>query len=137
MTARLPRVKLAYIGGGSLFVPSIVNGVGQVMQQSVLPFEAELCLYDIRREKAARMQSYAEVVRNAWNVPVRYGDINHFRVLQALRSAGYSGPLAIEYCGTGDPDVFAEEDARYLSSLAARVRNVEQTLPCQERGQGE
>ncbi|HZP80049.1 MAG TPA: hypothetical protein VFB21_00300 [Chthonomonadaceae bacterium] len=71
MTARLPRVKLAYIGGGSLFVPSIVNGVGQVMQQSVLPFEAELCLYDIRREKAERMQSYAEVVRSAWNVPVR------------------------------------------------------------------
>jgi len=56
-----------------------------------------------------------------WNLPLRYGDINYFRVLQALRSAGYSGPLAIEYCGTGDPDVFAEEDARYLSGLAARV----------------
>src|SRR5581483_1320935 len=40
-----------------------------------------------------------------WNLPLRYGDINYFRVLQALRSAGYSGPLAIEYCGTGDPDV--------------------------------
>ncbi len=56
-----------------------------------------------------------------WNLPLRLGDINYSRVLQALKTAGYQGPLAIEYCGTGDPDGFAEEDARYLAGLAARI----------------
>ena len=56
-----------------------------------------------------------------WNLPVRLGDINYFRVLHALKAAGYTGPLAIEYCGTGDPDVFAEEDGRYVAELAKRV----------------
>ncbi len=56
-----------------------------------------------------------------WNLPVRLGDINYYRVLHALKATGYRGPLAIEYCGTGDPDGFAEEDARYLAELARRV----------------
>ena len=56
-----------------------------------------------------------------WNLPVRWGDINYHRILHSLKEVSYSGPLAIEYCGTGDPDVFAEDDARYLSDLAARV----------------
>lgn len=66
----LDHVKLAYIGGGSLFVPSIVNGVGTVMKQAPTPFGVELSLYDVRPEQAGRMQAYAEVVRNAWNVPL-------------------------------------------------------------------
>jgi len=56
-----------------------------------------------------------------WNLPVRWGDINYYRVLRALKEVSYSGPLAVEYCGTGDPDVFAEDDVRYLTALAARV----------------
>jgi sugar phosphate isomerase/epimerase len=56
-----------------------------------------------------------------WNLPVRLGDINYFRVLQTLKETGYRGPLAVEYCGTGDPDVFAEDDARYMTDLARRV----------------
>ncbi len=56
-----------------------------------------------------------------WNLPVRWGDINYYPVLQALKEVAYRGPLAVEYCGTGDPDVFAEDDARYLRSLTARV----------------
>jgi sugar phosphate isomerase/epimerase len=36
-----------------------------------------------------------------WNLPVRLGDINYFRVLKALKETGYRGPLAVEYCGTG------------------------------------
>ncbi len=63
-------IKLAYIGGGSMFVPSIVNGIGQVMQGSSTPFEVELALYDIYPETAVRMQAYAEVVRKAWGVPL-------------------------------------------------------------------
>ncbi len=63
--------KLAYIGGGSLFVPSIINGLGHVMRQGGLPFAVEIALYDIVPEKAERMRAYAEVVRRAWDVPIR------------------------------------------------------------------
>ncbi len=56
-----------------------------------------------------------------WNLPLRWGDVNYYRVLWALKEAGYLGPLAVEYCGTGDPDVFAEDDARYLQELTARM----------------
>lgn len=64
-------VKLAYVGGGSLFVPSIINGVARVMKGSKLPFEMELALYDIKPERAEPMRAYAEVVRKAWGVPLR------------------------------------------------------------------
>jgi alpha-galactosidase/6-phospho-beta-glucosidase family protein len=63
--------KLAYIGGGSLFVPSIINGIAQVMQGSAAPFEVDMALYDIAPEKAARMVAYADIVREAWGVPLR------------------------------------------------------------------
>lgn len=56
-----------------------------------------------------------------WNLPVRYGDINYYQIFRALKSVGYRGPLAIEYCGTGDPDVFVTEDARYVLDLVTRV----------------
>lgn len=59
-------MKLAYVGGGSLFVPSIVNGIGTVMQQAPTPFGVELSLYDVRPERAGRMQAYAEVVRKGY-----------------------------------------------------------------------
>jgi len=52
-----------------------------------------------------------------WNIPLRWGDINYLRVLQTLKEIGYHGPLAVEYCGTGDPDVFVEDDAEYLQHL--------------------
>ena len=56
-----------------------------------------------------------------WNLPLRWGDVNYHQVLLALKAAGYEGPLGVEYCGTGDPDVFAEDDARYLRELMARI----------------
>jgi sugar phosphate isomerase/epimerase len=56
-----------------------------------------------------------------WNLPLRWGDINYHRVLSALKQAGYQGPLAVEYCGSGDPDVFARDDADYLRELAQRL----------------
>jgi sugar phosphate isomerase/epimerase len=56
-----------------------------------------------------------------WNIPVRWGDINYFQVFQALKDVSYMGPVAVEYCGTGDPDVYAEDDARYIRDLVARV----------------
>jgi len=65
------RAKLAFVGGGSLFVPSIINGIARVMQESKVPFEVELALYDIKPERAAPMCAYAEVVRKAWGVPLR------------------------------------------------------------------
>ncbi len=56
-----------------------------------------------------------------WNLPLRWGDVNYHQVLLALKGAGYTGPFGVEYCGTGDPDVYAEDDARYLKALMARV----------------
>jgi len=56
-----------------------------------------------------------------WNLPVRWGDINYCLVLKALKEARYQGPLAVEYCGTGDPDVFAAADADYLRGLIERL----------------
>jgi alpha-galactosidase len=64
-------VKLAYIGGGSLFAPSIANGIGEVLRISSQPFEVELSLYDIRPERAERMRVYAAIVAGAWGVPLR------------------------------------------------------------------
>ena len=52
-----------------------------------------------------------------WNVPLRWGDINYRHVLQVLKDSGYSGPLAVEYVGTGDPEIVAEDDAVYLKRL--------------------
>jgi len=62
------RVKLAYIGGGSMFVPSVVNGCAEVLRTSPLPFEIELALYDVAPEKAQIMRAYADVVRRSWGV---------------------------------------------------------------------
>ena len=62
------RVKLAYIGGGSLFVPSIINGIGRTLQQDGNAFEVELALYDLEPDKAERSRAYAEVIRRVWQV---------------------------------------------------------------------
>jgi sugar phosphate isomerase/epimerase len=59
-----------------------------------------------------------------WNLPLRWGDIDYAQVLPALRETGYEGPLAVEYCGTGDPDVFAADDAAYLKELLERLNGV-------------
>ncbi|MCE5259705.1 MAG: hypothetical protein LLG44_11740 [Chloroflexi bacterium] len=50
--------KLAYIGGGSLFVPSILNGAAQIMRSSAIPYFLGISLYDIDREKAELMAAY-------------------------------------------------------------------------------
>ncbi|MHB9033806.1 MAG: family 4 glycosyl hydrolase [Anaerolineae bacterium] len=63
-------VKLAYIGGGSLFVPSILNGAAQVMRSSPQPYELEVCLYDIKRDKAEPMAAYGALFQRAWGVPL-------------------------------------------------------------------
>jgi alpha-galactosidase/6-phospho-beta-glucosidase family protein len=62
--------KLAIIGGGSLFVPSIVNGLGETMRRAQAVFEVELALYDVEPARAERMRAYAELVARAWAVPL-------------------------------------------------------------------
>jgi alpha-galactosidase/6-phospho-beta-glucosidase family protein len=62
--------KLSFVGGGSMFVPSIVNGLGEALRQGGAPFEVELALYDIRPDSARRMARYADVVAEAWDVPL-------------------------------------------------------------------
>jgi sugar phosphate isomerase/epimerase len=56
-----------------------------------------------------------------WNIALRWGELNYHLILKTLTEVGYEGPLAVEYCGTGDPDVFAEDDARYIRQLMARL----------------
>lgn len=63
-------VKIAYLGGGSLFVPSTVHGLGRVLQRDNERFAVELALYDIVPAKAERMRAYVELVRRTWQVPL-------------------------------------------------------------------
>lgn len=58
--------KVAYIGGGSMFVPSIANGIAWSMQRYGF-FDLNLCLYDIYPEKAERMRKYI----NTLNKPIK------------------------------------------------------------------
>jgi len=51
-----------------------------------------------------------------FSVPLAEGDIDYFRILQRLPSLGYTGPVCIEYVGSGDPHVRAEADLRYLEN---------------------
>jgi len=53
--------KVAYIGGGSMFVPSILNGIADCMKKKGA-FDVCVSLYDIQKEKAERMCRYADVV---------------------------------------------------------------------------
>lgn len=66
-------VKLAYIGGGSMFVPSILHGIARAMKDGVnsaAAFAAEVALFDVQPEKARRMARYGEVLAAAWDVPL-------------------------------------------------------------------
>lgn len=56
--------KVAYIGGGSMFVPSIVNGIAWNMNRTGA-FDVNLCLYDIQPEKAERMCKYANILNKS------------------------------------------------------------------------
>ena len=63
-------VKLAYIGGGSLFVTSILNGVAQIMRFGAQRYPVEISLYDVLAEKAQPMAAYGDILRSAWGVPM-------------------------------------------------------------------
>ncbi|NOZ21602.1 MAG: sugar phosphate isomerase/epimerase [Planctomycetes bacterium] len=45
------------------------------------------------------------------------GDIDFFNVLAALQKTGYDGPVTVEYCGLGDPNVAAARDVTYVRSI--------------------
>jgi alpha-galactosidase/6-phospho-beta-glucosidase family protein len=51
-------LKIAYIGGGSRFVPSIMHGIAHDMQKEGT-FDLCVYLFDIRKERAERMARYA------------------------------------------------------------------------------
>ncbi|MEK7395507.1 MAG: hypothetical protein AAB116_01090 [Candidatus Poribacteria bacterium] len=55
--------KVAYIGGGSMFLPSIINGISDTMKKKGA-LDVCLSLYDIHRDRAERMCRYADIVRN-------------------------------------------------------------------------
>ncbi len=58
-----------------------------------------------------------------WNVPLEMGDINYYKIIAKLLQIGYSGLFGIEYCGTGDPNVFASRDARYLRQIIEELKS--------------
>lgn len=66
MRPRDKEFKVTYIGGGSMFVPSIANGIVWSMQRNGV-FDLNLCLYDINPEKAERMCKYIDIL----NKPIK------------------------------------------------------------------
>lgn len=59
--------KIAYIGGGSNFVPSIANGISEMLKKT--SFQVELCLYDIAPDKAERMADYVRILAESYDQP--------------------------------------------------------------------
>jgi alpha-galactosidase/6-phospho-beta-glucosidase family protein len=57
--------KVAYIGGGSMFLPSIINGVADATKNKGA-FDVCLSLYDIHRDRAERSCRYADIVQNEY-----------------------------------------------------------------------
>ncbi len=62
-------IKLAIVGGGSQFVPSIMNGLALAMEEGPA-FAARVALYDIRPEAAERMARYGAIVARARGLPL-------------------------------------------------------------------
>ncbi|MGB9596881.1 MAG: hypothetical protein ACPL7B_11425 [Candidatus Poribacteria bacterium] len=58
--------KVAYIGGGSIFLPSIINGIADIMRRKG-SFELCLSLYDIYRDKAEIMRQYADILSDEFS----------------------------------------------------------------------
>jgi len=57
-----------------------------------------------------------------WNVSLAHGHLDYGSIVSKLESVGFKGPYGIEYCGPGDPHVYAREDAEYLRSVLERIR---------------
>ena len=68
--AESAHIKLAIVGGGSQFMPSILNGLADALCAPGRQFRAELALYDVRPEAAERQARYAEVVARAYGLPL-------------------------------------------------------------------
>jgi sugar phosphate isomerase/epimerase len=70
--------------------------------------------------KNARKAPYIPVgIDYNWRLP--QGEVDYYAVVAALVHQGFGGPYTIEWSGTGDPDVAATEDLRYLKGVLAAV----------------
>lgn len=49
------------------------------------------------------------------------GDIDFFKVLEALQKTGFDGAVTVEYCGLGDPNVAAARDLTYARSILTEL----------------
>ncbi len=67
----MKQIKLAYIGGGSLFVPSVINGIARHMKDTSIEYLVNLVLFDIDLKKAEKMKNYGDVVAEYYNIPLR------------------------------------------------------------------
>ncbi len=64
------KVKVAYIGGGSLFVPSVINGISKAMKDSNQEYNVELVLFDIAPEKQEPMKDYGDLISDYYKIPL-------------------------------------------------------------------
>jgi 6-phospho-beta-glucosidase len=64
------RIKLAYIGGGSLFVPAVINGISKFIKDSNSQYEVELVLFDISQERQEKMKDYGKLVAEYNKIPL-------------------------------------------------------------------
>ncbi len=136
-TSENSHVKLACIGGGSMFVPSIVNGVGAALLENAVSYEVDIALFDIDANRAVVMSDYARVVRDAWNVPINasVSDSRHkalegadvvlvsVRLPEQDRFEELLESLGI-YAFEPDPAISAVASAPWCLDLAAEVEKL-------------
>lgn len=66
--------KIAYMGGGSRFVPSIVHGIADSMKNRDL-YDVNICLYDINKERAEYMAQYCRLLSTS-STPIKIDVVN-------------------------------------------------------------
>lgn len=67
-------MKIAYMGGGSRFVPSIVHGIADSMKSKGL-YDLNISLYDINKERAEYMAQYCRLLSTP-STPIKINVVN-------------------------------------------------------------
>jgi sugar phosphate isomerase/epimerase len=70
--------------------------------------------------KNARRVSYLPVGVD-YDFTLKAGEIDYYRVVEALVAVGFRGPYGLEWSGSGDPSVPSREDIEYLRGLLRDV----------------
>jgi sugar phosphate isomerase/epimerase len=57
-----------------------------------------------------------------WAIPISDGELNYPFILRKLDEVGYKGYFGLEYCGLGDPNVFAKRNIEYFRYIIRNLR---------------